>query len=169
LFFDKACRFEDDHPEVHDLPLYIDVPTDGGKEPQKMCDVDAFITVNDRIAVVVEIEESGIRANKLCSKYLTAVLSQYYKRKERVIPVGSSLLFIQIVQEHYDLATSWRYLAGMFSKVTVPDQDSERRKLRYALYWGSGSLLEGSENGPLEALIMEHLESIGRSWSDEIR
>lgn len=66
------------------------------------CDVDLLIVKNNRIRVIIEIEEANITPTKICGKFLTSALSSYFIHESEVdnpIGMSDSVLFIQILNE----------------------------------------------------------------------
>ncbi len=64
------------------------------------CNVDLLITVDNKIKVIIEIEEANIKPTQICGKFLTSALSKYFihesENNER-IGMADSVLFIQIL------------------------------------------------------------------------
>ena len=66
----------------------------------RLCCVDAMLLKNDKIAAIIEIEESDIKPTQICGKYLTTALSKAYshtKTNEHIIMEEHSIDFIQIL------------------------------------------------------------------------
>ncbi|MCL2207509.1 MAG: hypothetical protein FWB90_05360 [Fibromonadales bacterium] len=65
----------------------------------RLCCVDAMLLKNNKVAVVIEIEESDIKPTQICGKYLTTALSKEYNYadKESVSIEKESIDFIQIL------------------------------------------------------------------------
>jgi hypothetical protein len=64
-----------------------------------LCKVDALITKDDKVKVIIEIEESGFSPTKICGKYLTSALAKSYidaKGSEKVLN-SKSVLFIEVI------------------------------------------------------------------------
>lgn len=66
------------------------------------CNVDILILKNEKIRVIVEIEETDIKPTQICGKFLTSALSSYFihktnKTKKKSIRMDDSVLFIQIL------------------------------------------------------------------------
>ncbi|MBN1363207.1 MAG: hypothetical protein JW976_00230 [Syntrophaceae bacterium] len=79
------------------IPLFIS--EERSRETQ-YCNVDLLITVNDRIRVIIEIEEADIKPTQICGKFLASALTHYFihesENNER-IGMAKSVLFIQVL------------------------------------------------------------------------
>lgn len=65
----------------------------------QLCKVDLLLLKDDRVKVIVEIEESGFNPTKICGKFLTSALATHYIHGRNPSPkqYGSKVLFIQIL------------------------------------------------------------------------
>lgn len=75
------------------IPLYL-------TDDSEICEVDLVILKDNRIKVIIEIEESDITPVHICGKILASSLSSYYFYKskgEGPIKMDDSVLFIQIL------------------------------------------------------------------------
>jgi len=64
----------------------------------RLCCVDAMLLKDGKVAVVIEIEETGFLPTKICGKYLTTALSRAYNREGKLIVMKEkSVNFIQIL------------------------------------------------------------------------
>jgi len=64
------------------------------------CNVDLLMIKDNKIRVIIEIEETDVKPTQICGKFLTSALSSYYIHKsENNAPIGmsDSVLFIQIL------------------------------------------------------------------------
>lgn len=64
------------------------------------CNVDLLMIKDNKIRVIIEIEETGVQPTQICGKFLTSALSSYYIHdSENNTPIGmsGSILFIQIL------------------------------------------------------------------------
>ena len=64
------------------------------------CDVDLLILKDDKIKIIVEIEESNLGPTQVCGKFLTSALTRYYihkKNDDKLIEMNDSVTFIQIM------------------------------------------------------------------------
>ncbi len=64
------------------------------------CNVDLLILKEDKIKMIVEIEESNVKPTQVCGKFLTSALANYYihtSKKNETIGMDDSVTFIQIV------------------------------------------------------------------------
>jgi len=64
----------------------------------QLCEVDAMLLKNSKVAVVVEIEESNTKPTQICGKYLTTALSKVCSTKiDGNINIDNKIDFIQIL------------------------------------------------------------------------
>ena len=64
------------------------------------CNVDLLIIKDDKIRVIIEIEESDVKPTQICGKFLTSALSSYYihgSEENKPIEMDDSVLFIQVL------------------------------------------------------------------------
>ena len=64
------------------------------------CNVDLLMIKDNKIRVIIEIEETDVKPTQICGKFLTSALSTYYiHNSENNTPIGmsNSVLFIQIL------------------------------------------------------------------------
>ncbi|MCK9614713.1 MAG: hypothetical protein M0R48_04310 [Candidatus Omnitrophica bacterium] len=64
------------------------------------CNVDLLITVDNKIKVIIEIEEANIKPTQICGKLLTSALSKYFIHESEgsnLIGMADSVLFIQVL------------------------------------------------------------------------
>jgi hypothetical protein len=88
---DEACGGE------QRLPLFYTAEKSRATE---YCDVDLLVLKEDKIRIVVEIEESNVKPTQICGKFLTSAMSNYYihdSKNNKPIEMGDSVTFIQIV------------------------------------------------------------------------
>ena len=91
LIRDEACG-GDQH-----IPLFV--------EPKKSrqteyCNVDLIVLCNNKIRIIVEIEESNIKPTQVCGKFFTAALSKYFiheSTNDEPIKMDEKVTFIQFL------------------------------------------------------------------------
>jgi len=91
LIRDKACGGE------QRIPLFY---TTKKSRATEYCNVDLLILKNNKIKIIVEIEESNVKPTQICGKFLTSALAKYYihdSKNNEPIQMGNSVVFIQIV------------------------------------------------------------------------
>jgi len=103
FLYDRACMSGDEPLVAHQLPLFI------GNErtsPEKYCQVDILILRKlpdgrKEIAVIIEIEETGISQIKILGKFLASALCKnyLYDSEEHPVPLSSDVLFVQVIRE----------------------------------------------------------------------
>ena len=71
LILDPACGGN------QNIPLFLK-----GQKSNKteICNVDAAIIRNNKVKVIIEIEESTITPTQICGKLLTSILAKNYKK-----------------------------------------------------------------------------------------
>ncbi len=77
----------------HRIPLYC---SDKNKNATKYCDVDLLILKDEKIKVIIEIEESDITPIRIFGKVLASALSSYYIYDSKY-GMDNSVKFIQIL------------------------------------------------------------------------
>ena len=79
------------------IPLYCSKEKGNGT---KYCNVDLLILKDNKIKILIEIEESDIKPIQICGKFLASALSSYYIHKSEnneIIEMGDSVTLIQII------------------------------------------------------------------------
>jgi len=91
---DPACC-TDSHGKQH-IPLF---GSDVKSRSTRYCCVDLLILQEDKIRIIVEIEESDIKPTQICGKFLTSALSKNYihKKDNGSKEMSESVAFIQVV------------------------------------------------------------------------
>jgi hypothetical protein len=91
LIRDKACGGK------QRVPLFC--ATEKSRETE-YCNVDLLVLKENKIRIVVEIEESNVKPTQICGKFLTSALANYYihdSERNEPIRMDDSITFIQIV------------------------------------------------------------------------
>ena len=93
---DPACCTDGHGPDRQHIPLFV---SKDKRRSTRYCCVDLLILKNDKIRVIVEIEESDIKPTQICGKFLTSALSNYYihKKDGGSKDMGESVAFIQVL------------------------------------------------------------------------
>lgn len=76
------------------IPLFCSKVT---KKNTKYCEVDLLFIKNNKIKVILEIEESSIMPIKIFGKFLASTLSSIYFYENSSHEMDNSVVFIQIV------------------------------------------------------------------------
>ena len=129
------------------------------------CNVDLLILKNNKVRVIIEIEETDITPIKICGKFLTSALSCYFiHESENNIPVGmsDSASFIQILNTARLKAggvkpNQWKNLEESIRN-TLPIKGSKIRK--YKLLHGNVSDFKGRNSSGCAALISHIKETL---------
>jgi hypothetical protein len=80
------------------IPLFI---LDIKKRETNLCNVDIIIVKNNKIKIVIEVDESDIKPTQICGKFLTTALSNRYEHnngKKVKYLFSNKYLFIQIIK-----------------------------------------------------------------------
>jgi len=123
------------------------------------CNVDLLILKDDKIRVIIEIEETDITPTRICGKFLTSALSSYFiHESENNIPLGmgNSVSFIQILntsrlKEGTAKPNQWGNLEESIMKA-LPIKGSKITK--YKLMHGSVSDFKGRNSNKCAELII---------------
>ena len=130
---DPACGGQ------QNVPLFC---SEGKSNKTEYCNVDLLILKDNRIQVIIEIEETDITPTQICGKLLTSALSCYFiHESQNNIPVGmsDSVSFIQILnasqlKEGTAKTKQWENLEKSIINA-LPIKDSKIRK--YRLLYGN--------------------------------
>ncbi len=101
------------------------------------CNVDMMILKDNKIKVIIEIEESNIKPTQICGKFLTSALSKHYLHQSEKAEMDKSVTFIQIlntsalVQGKTKKISQWDYLAKSINDI-LPLRDHSSIK-KYVL------------------------------------
>jgi len=92
---DPACA-DPSSGRYQSLPLFC---SDDKKNETEYCNVDMLIIREDKVRVIIEIEEADIKPTQICGKFLTSALSSYFihESEKDPIPMDDSVLFIQVL------------------------------------------------------------------------
>lgn len=123
----------------HRIPLFCSETKSNATE---YCDVDLLVLKDNKIRVIIEIDESDIKPTQICGKFLTSALSSYYIHdSENNIPIGMSDLvsFIQILRsdrlkEKTSKIKQWKNLEKSIINIL---QNKESKIRRYKLFYGN--------------------------------
>jgi hypothetical protein len=92
LIRDEACG------GMQRIPLFY---IEEKSRATEYCNVDLLVLKENKIRIIVEIEESDVKPTKICGKFLTSALASYYihvSKKDEPIEMDNSVTFIQIVE-----------------------------------------------------------------------
>ena len=112
------------------IPLFC---TDTKSNETEYCNVDLLILKDDRIRVIIEIEEADITPTKIFGKFLTSALSSYYiHRTQNDVPIemGNWVSFIQILDmsklevDKTAKFNQWEYIENSIQSI-VPIKNSK--------------------------------------------
>ncbi len=135
------------------VPLFC---LEGKSRKTRYCMVDMLMMKDDKIRVIIEIEESNVKPVQICGKFLASALASYYiHRSENNTPVGmsDSVLFVQILdasklEENTSKKDQWESLEKSIDNILPIG------KIRkYKLFCGNLSELESREGNKCPKLI----------------
>lgn len=115
------------------------------------CNVDLLILKDNKIRVIIEIEEANIKPTQICGKYLTSALSSYFIHKsedKKPINMDESVLFIQILdtsklkKDKTSKIEQWKNIEKSIQNI-IPVKGS--RINNYKLFWGDISDFKKNE------------------------
>lgn len=139
---DPACRGN------QHIPLFC---SENRSRVTEYCNVDLLITVDNKIKVIIEIEEANIKPTQICGKFLTSALSKYFihasENNER-IDMAKSVLFIQILDvsklkiDKTAKTKQWQKLEKSIQNI-IPVKDSAID--RYRIFSGKCSDFDSKE------------------------
>jgi len=129
---DFECCNKNDPREQ--LPLFSSLK-DQSRITQ-LCKVDMLIIANDKVKVIVEIEESGMIPTKICGKFLTSGLAQCYRssKQQKCFPLSDKLLFIQVlsskkIPKRSSIEPQWESMENVLKSI----KNIKGRKMSYRL------------------------------------
>jgi len=138
----------------HNVPLFC---SKNKSNKTEYCDVDLLILKDDKIRVIIEIEETAARPTQVCGKFLTSALSSYFiHESENNAPIGMSdtVTFIQILKAPQSkksfIPIQWENLEESIKK-RLPLKESRIQK--YILLYGSVSDFENRDSDKYVKLI----------------
>ena len=118
-----------------------------------------LILKNDKIKVIVEIEEANIKPTQICGKFLASALSLYFihrRKKDKPIGMDDSVFFIQIVdtsklkKDMTSKIQQFKYIEESIQKI-LPIKNSRIDK--YKLFAFDGSFPNLNLNDLLDYII----------------
>ncbi len=166
--FDSACIDGNEDDGQH-LPLFF-----GERRANEdvYCNVDGLILKDKKVAVIIEIEESGMLPTKICGKFLTSALSATHLHGEREaypIQFAENVLFIQVLRvrkdspEHSKITAKWENLEKSINAI-LPLYDfilgKHRRVKAYRLFYEDLESFSGEPWERMEEAIEAHLKYI---------
>ena len=91
VMLDKACGGQ------WTLPLFM---SEVKRRDTEICDVDILIAQDGKVKAIIEIEESDVKPNQICGKFLTSALASCYSGEEdSAAPLDAPIAFIQVLDE----------------------------------------------------------------------
>ena len=156
---DPACGGQ------QNVPLFC---SEDKSNKTEYCNVDLLILKDNKIRVIIEIEETDITPTQICGKFLTSALSSYFiHESENDIPLGmsDSVSFIQILNTARLKAgaakpNQWQNLQKSIMD-TLPIKGSRIRE--YKLLYGNLSDFKGRHRNKCVELITYIKDALKRT------
>jgi len=129
LIRDKACGGK------QRIPLFN---TAQKSRKTEYCNVDLLILKENKIRMIVEIEESNVKPTQICGKFLTSALSNYYihsSNRNEPVEMDNSAVFLQIVdtsklvKDRTSKFKQWKTLEESINRI-IPLKNSKITKYR---------------------------------------
>ena len=129
------------------------------------CNVDLLILKDNKIGVIIEIEEANIKPTQICGKFLTSALSSHFihtTQNDVPIGMGNSVAFIQILdtsklkEDKTSKIEQWKNIEKSIQNI-VPVNSS--RINNYRLFFGNPSNFR-EENKRKE--LIDHIRKVLR-------
>lgn len=154
---DRACGGR------QNVPLFCSRKKSNATE---YCNVDLLILKDNKIRVIMEIEEANVKPTQIFGKFLTSALSSYFIHElenNRLIGMDDSVLFVQILdtsklkQDKTSKIEQWKKIQKSIQSI-IPVQD--RGIGEYRIFFGSSSdfRASGKEKRKLMGCIRKALK-----------
>ncbi len=118
LLRDAACG--GNQRERQHIPLFCN---ENRSRETEYCNVDLMVLKDNKIKVIIEIEESNVKPTQVCGKFLTSALSKHYLHHSGQAKMDKSVTFIQIldtsalVNGRTSKISQWDYLAKSINEI----------------------------------------------------
>ena len=143
LLRDKACGGN------QHIPMFC---SSTKSKKSEYCNVDLMVLKNNKVKIIIEIEESNVKPTQICGKFLTSALARYFiheSKSNELIEMDDSVTFIQIldtsklVKARTHKFMQWDELEESIRAV-LPLKNSRTR--RYALFYDRESDFNNKSN-----------------------
>ena len=117
IFLDKACNKK----SKTNLPLFCSSDKSNDTE---YCNVDALIIKNNKIKIIIEIEESNIKPTQIFGKFMTSALSKVLINESIIsepIYIDDNAYFIQVLSSQKLKEKSKKKLQGINIEKSIND------------------------------------------------
>jgi trans-aconitate methyltransferase len=120
-----------------------------------LCHVDAAILFNDRLKVIIEIEESDIRPVHLCGKVFVTALATHFIHRTKCRQMADNVSFIQVIDtsnksENASKLPQCRFLESRIQNLL----HSASINMRYDIFYGGIAQFQGIED---QTELLEHI------------
>ena len=143
------------------IPLFCSEKKSNATE---YCNVDLLILKDNKIRVIIEIEEANVKPTQICGKFLTSALSSYFIHESEnsgPISMDDSVLFIQILdtsklkEDKTSKIEQWENIQKSIENI-IPVEDSkiDNYKLIY------GNISEFKANGKKGIELINCIEGV---------
>lgn len=129
------------------------------------CNVDILIVKDNRMRVIIEIEETDVSPTQICGKFLTSALSSHFiheSERNTHIEMNDSVLFVQIVnatplKEGTSKTEQWKNLEKSIVSI-LPIKGSKIRE--YTLLYGNVSDFADRDSNKCAELVTQIEEGL---------
>lgn len=146
---------------THNLPLFCCQQKSNDAE---YCNVDALVVKDGKVCFLMEIEESGLIATKICGKFLTSALSSHFIHdvlNNAVTPMDNQVTFVQVMDTtKLDLRTK-KIKQGQSLERSIQSILSLRSVAVYRLFFVRGVDEFRSDEGKKTDLRQVYLKACG--------
>ena len=141
IIYDPACDSSSSKTKQN-IPLFSSRFKSNMTE---YCNVDILIIKDNRVKIIIEIDESNLKPTHICGKFLTSALSLYYihpNDKNEPVEMADSVSFIQVLdisnldEEFSSKTIQWQNIEESIQKI-VPLNKS--KITNYKLIFGEVS------------------------------
>ena len=144
----------------------LQIPLFRGKKSQEteFSNVDLLIiNKQNKISVIIEIEESDIKPTQICGKFLTSALSTCYFRggnKNDAVPMAKNVLFVQVIDrklipEGSAKGDQFRILKREIRKILPVKKSHVTKYNLFCIDWNKPD----GEIEEFKSCILKHLEN----------
>jgi len=130
---DQACGGK------QNIPLFLD---ENKSNKTEICNVDFMLIKNNKIKVIIEIEESNIKPTQILGKLMTSAIANYYiheNSNNQKIEMSNEVSFIQILntealKNNSSKIPQWNNIEN---SVTCILKSSNLKIKKYKLFYGN--------------------------------
>ncbi|MBA7657812.1 hypothetical protein ES703_65755 [subsurface metagenome] len=153
ILFDPACD------GGQNIPLF---KTEDKSRATRYSVVDILIIKNEKVKVIIEIEESDVTPIRICGKFLASALSKFYiheTKGNKKIKMDKSITFIQICSTKglSDSSSKQEQWDNLEDSITGNISTTGKMKWKYRLIYGEAEDYKSYKCDELIEIIKEAL------------